>query len=151
MAHSSLSGFSTQARISLGIAKLIHQDHINLWFSQEFNPILNDIGSNPLKIFEELDSASKRRERIGKVRSVERNLIKWARDMSRQGDIDDAVLIAATGAIRSALESGGFAPVVLHLREIESAEEMGELDEFRITGQNLTDSRRVKQILPPLD
>ena len=151
MTHSSLSGFSTQARISLRIAKLIHHDQINLWFSQEFNPILNDIGSNPLKIFEELDTVSKKRERIGKARSVERNLIKWVRDMSRQGDIDDAALITATGAIRGALESGGYGPVVLHLREIESAEEMGEPDEFRIAGQNLSDGRRVKQILPPVD
>ena len=54
MARVELSGYSTQAKISLRVAELVHHGRLDLWFSREFNPIDNEPGSNPLKIFEEL-------------------------------------------------------------------------------------------------
>jgi hypothetical protein len=39
----------------------------------------------------------------------------------------------------------------LFLSEIQTAERMGEPDEYRVSGQNLLELERVRQILPPGD
>lgn len=150
MANSEISGYSTQAKISLRIAELVHQGRIDLWCSREFNPIHNTPSSSPLRIYYRLDCASKRHAPNRKTTSVERNLVRWVRETENRGEIDRATMIQALQAIKSALESGEYSPVVLYLKDIEYPEPMGEPDEFLARGQSLHETRNVWQILPPV-
>ena len=54
-----ISGYSTQASISLRAASIVNNGRIDVWFATEFNAVDNDDGSNPLQIFAELDTAAK--------------------------------------------------------------------------------------------
>lgn len=151
MAREGVSAYSTQAKISLRVADLIHQRRISLWFSREFNPIENGVGSNPLKIFEDLDTASKQSAHNSKTQSVQRNLLKWVRDMAARDEIEGPLVIEVTQLIRAALESGQYSPVVLFLNEVETADRMGEPDEYWVSSQRFDEPERVSQILPPRD
>lgn len=76
-----LSGYSTQARISLEVADLINNGRIHFWFATSINPPDNDLASNPLEIFAQLErivDRGKRPEDFDKVQSLLGRLRYWA-------------------------------------------------------------------------
>lgn len=75
-----LSGYSTQARISLMAADLINNGRIRLWFATSPNPPDNDLSSNPLAIFAQLERVAdkgKRAQDYGKVQVLLGHLRAW--------------------------------------------------------------------------
>jgi hypothetical protein len=151
MARAELSGYSTQAKISLRVAELVHHSRIDLWFSREFNPIDNEPGSNPLKIFEELDRASKEGARGAKTRSARKNLVKRVPDLAGRGEIEDSILTQATAAVGAALESAAYGPAVPRLKPIDCAARRAEPGEYRASGRSLRQREHLRQLLPPAD
>ena len=148
---SPVSGYSTQAAVSLQVADIINNGRIQFWFATEFNPLDNAATSNPLRIFAELDEAAKRRRVDSeKVQSVAANLRAWIADMERKGLIDRDTQARALFAIKTAAEGGGFEPVVFYLEGIVEAVRGSEADEYWAENLSWSGNQRVRQILPPL-
>ncbi len=144
-----VSGYSSQASISLDVARMINNGRIRFWFAGEFNPIDNQATSNPLRIFEELDTAAKRRTRNEKTAEVEAKLLVWVAKWHKDGLVDDDARAEATHVITTALETGRFRPVIFYLKSVIGAVKEAEPDEYRIENQPV-DHPNVRQILPPI-
>ncbi len=144
-----VSGYSTQAGISLDVAELINNRRIRLWFAAEFNPIGNADTSRPLWIFEQLDRTAKTRDAEStKARNTAAKLRAWVALWEANGFIDREAQGRALQAIKTALDDGGFHPLVFHLAGIVGAMKGEEPDEYWVENQSLDDPR-VRQILPP--
>ena len=73
-----ISGYSTQASISLRVASIVNNGRIDVWFATEFNAVDNDDGSNPSQIFAELDTAAKAGDyNARKVLAITDSLKAW--------------------------------------------------------------------------
>ena len=146
-----LSGYSTQAVISLEVASIINTGRIRFWFAREFNPIDNDVGSNPLRIFETLDTATKRGDRsAAKVEEILDNLKAWVHGWEQQGLVDRRRQGEALQAIKTAFEDGGLAPRVFYVDRVVGAWKESLPDEYRIENEPIVDGCAC-QILPPTD
>lgn len=146
-----LSGYSTQAAISLKVAAIINNRRIGFWFAHEFNPIDNDVGSNPLRIFETLDRATKRKDRsAAKVEKILDNLKAWVHGCKQQGLVDRGKQGEALQAIKTAFEDGGLAPRVFYVDRVVRAWKGSLPDEYRIENEPVVDGC-ARQILPPTD
>lgn len=145
-----VSGYSTQAQISLDIAEIVNNSRIRFWFAGDFNPIENRPNSSPLRIFEELDRAVKNGG-LGsvKARNVVDKLRVWVHDWQAKGLIDEDTQARALQAIKTAFEDGGLHPRVFYLKEVFGAIRESEPDEYRVENQS-TDDPRIRQILPPV-
>lgn len=123
-------GYSTQARLSLEIARLVNAGRINLWFASEFNATENAATSNPYWIYGELDTAAKTGYRNEKTSNLQANLLRWVQHLGEAGMIEDhEAQVNATVLILHALQGNGFRPVVLGITGVE-AEKREEPDEF---------------------
>ena len=146
-----LSGYSTQARISLEVASIINSGDIRFWFAREFNPIHNDSGSNPLRIFETLDGAAKRGDRsVAKVDDIQDNLKAWVNGREQRNPADRQKQGEALQAIKTAFEDGGLVPRVFYLDSVVGAWKELQPDEYRIENEPVVGGR-AHQILPPAD
>ncbi len=148
---SPVSGYSTQARLSLEVARIINNGRLRFWFSAHFNPLDNPPASNPLLIFAELDKAAKGAGmKSVKASSIAHNLRAWIADMARKELLDPEKQGRALFAIKTVSEWDGFQPVVFYLaRIVESLRESGP-DEYRAENLSWSEDPRVRQILPPL-
>lgn len=110
-----LSGYSTQARVSLKVADLINNGRLRLWFATAMNPPDNDLSSNPLEIFAQLERAAdrgKRRDDFAKIQSLLANLRYWALTADAEGAREAMMLIREVEDGRAEL----LQPVMLELR-----------------------------------
>lgn len=147
----SLSGYSTQAKISLGVAEIINNGRIRFWFAREFNPIGNDVSSNPLRIFETLDAATKRKDRgVAKVAGIQDSLKAWVTGWEQRGLVDRRAQGEALQAIKTAFEDGGLAPRVFYLDQVVRASKEAQPDEYTIENEPVVGGS-ARQILPPTD
>jgi len=147
-----ISGYSTQAKISLEVAELINNSRLRFWFATEFNPVDNDPRSNPLHIFDELDRAAKSKDdRSRKASSVADNLRAWVSIWDVKGLLPTGEAQAeALYAIKMAFEDGGFHPRVFYLSEVVGAITEAQPDEYRVENEPFAGPlARVLRILPP--
>jgi hypothetical protein len=146
-----VSGYSTQARLSLEVASLINNGRIRFWFATEFNPIHNESGCNPLRIFDQLDRAAKKGdEGSAKAQSVAANLRACVALWEARGLIDRDTQVQAFWLIRTASDASGFRPAVFFLNGVVGAEKGGQPDEYWV-GNEPIGGERSHQILPPQD
>ena len=144
-----VSGYSTQAPISLDVAAIINNRRIDFWFAAQFNSIENPESSNPLKIFEELDQAAKTVGlRSNKARTMTDNLRLWVYKWRESELITEDQQARALQAIKTSFGDGGLEPRVFHLSEVVGAVQETEPDEYRVKNQSI-DAPFVRQILPP--
>ena len=145
------SGYSTQAKISLEVAALINNGRIRFWFAREFNPIGNDVSSNPLRIFETLDAATKRKDRgVAKAGQIQDSLKAWVARWEQRGLVNRREQGEALHAIKTAFENGGLAPRVFYLDQVVGASKEAQPDEYTIENEPVVDGG-ARQILPPTD
>ncbi len=144
-----VSGYSTQAQVSLDVAEMINDGRIRFWFATQFNPIDNEPRSRPLRIFEELDRAAKTRDVSSeKATNVADNLRAWVNRWEADELIDRETQGRALQAIKTAFEDEGFHPRVFYLSQIVGAAKESQPDEYTVENQQIRGSQ-VRQILPP--
>ena len=144
-----VSGYSTQAQISLDVGEIINNRRVDFWFATQFNSVENPETSNPLKIFEELDRAAKNEGLASKkARTVTDNLRLWVHKWRENELITEDQQARALQAIKTSFEDGGLEPRVFYLSEVVGAVKETEPDEYRVKNQSI-DTPFVRQILPP--
>ncbi|MBI3694072.1 MAG: hypothetical protein HY238_04430 [Acidobacteria bacterium] len=144
----SVSGYSTQAQVSLDIAEIINNRRIRFWFAAEFNPIENDPTSRPLCLYEQLDRAFKNQDPdSAKACSIADNLRVWIQRWAADGLIDADAQARALFGVRTAAADGGFRPVVFFLAGLNGVIREEQPDEYRVENQPL-DAPNVHRILP---
>ncbi len=138
-----LSGYSTQARISLLVANLINNGRLRLWFATAMNPPDNDLASNPLEIFAQLErivDRGKRPEDFDKVQSLLGSLRAWAlSDRHANPNRVGQALMLIRGVEDGQLEL--LQPKMLELRNITPDRHMGG-DEYIAENQLWREQRQ---------
>lgn len=143
-----ISGYSTQAQVSLVVAEIINNGRLRFWFAADFNPLENAPTSNPLRLYEELDRAAKKHDiHSDKTSSVGDNLRAWVHRWQADGLIDREAQAHALFAIRMALDEGGFRPVVFFLEGLMGVMREAEPDEYRVENQPI-EAPNVRRIVP---
>ncbi len=140
-----LSGYCTQAAVSVRVAETINNGRLNFWFATEFNPIENEERSIPRRIFALLDDAAKTREPNWKSEDVAGNLLGW---VDKLHDLGEDKKARVTSLITEALHKGTFRPRVYYLDNIVRTEKGGQPDEYVAWNRSLKDPR-IDQIPPP--
>ena len=144
-----MSGYSTQASISLRTASIVNNGRMNVWFATEFNAIGNHDRSNPLQIFAELDTAAKAGDyNARKVLAITDSLKAWVQLWEQKGLIDRLSQGRALQAIKTAFDEDGFNPRVMYLDAVEGAEKKEQPDEY-LAENELIEGGKLRQILPP--
>ena len=143
-----ISGYSSQAQISLDIASTINHGRLRIWFASQFNAIENPERSNPLRIFEELDRANKSHSDAGKPSSTRVELEAWITKWYGENKIGDQAYGKAIDILGEALLKGRYEPVVLYLDGVDGAEKMQFADEYLLPDARLGEAG-VRQLLPP--
>lgn len=139
-----LTGYSAQARISLEVAELINNGRLRFWFATSINPRGNDLSSNPLEIFAQLERVTKRSQLKAdaeKVQSLLSNLATWVFEAQSAGESNAnqaALLIrdASSGQL-DLLE-----PAMYELRDIIPERCYGD-DEFTVENEPISEKHRV--------
>ena len=143
------SGYSTQAQVSLEVAETINNSRLRFWFASDFNPLDNDVRSNPLWIYDALDRAVKRRETPSpKALDIAAKLRRWVHEWRAQGLIDPETQARALLAIKVAPDDGGFEPVVFYLAGLSGVIREDQPDEYRVENYPIYEAN-VRQIVPP--
>ncbi|MBI1357916.1 MAG: hypothetical protein GC160_26560 [Acidobacteria bacterium] len=117
---SPLSGYSTQAQLSLRVADLINNGRIRFWFATSINPPDNELSSNPLEIFAQLERVArrgKRAEDYEKISSLTARLRSWILIGFDEGaeaaaEALGVVDMACAGEVKL------FQPVMMELRDV---------------------------------
>ncbi len=142
------SGYSTQAQVSVEVAEIINNSRLRFWFASDFNPLDNDMRSNPLCIYDALDRAAKRQEASSpKAADIAAKLRRWVHEWRAQGLIDQETQARALLVIKIAPDDGGFEPVVFYLAGLTGVIREDQPDEYRVENYPIYEAT-VRQILP---
>ncbi len=144
-----ISGYSTQASISLRVASIVNSGRIDLWFATEFNAVDNNDASNPLQIFVALDTAAKAGDYDArKVLAITHSLKAWVQLWEQKGLVDRLSQGRALQAIKTAFDEDGFKPRVMYLDVVDGVKKREQPDEYLVENE-LIERGKLRQILPP--
>lgn len=108
-------GYSAQTTLALYLTRHYYGNLYHIWFSLEFNPILNGDSANPLLIYQTLDNAVKKRDvNNPKIQTARMTLMSGVNSWLRAGQISTGLAASLNSDIARASLSW-FRPVGIRI------------------------------------